>query len=149
MSDHIPDASKMVPRCEPPEELRGVDGWHAIEQMNGKRTYAAWHAHKGGWNWLGGFRSPEEGAEHGWRYIAPVTPPAEVATLRAKADAHDAVAAERDRLREALEEIAKKTEMQWEWVGRYLLPRARATHAAAIAIDGLVAARAALKDPQA
>jgi hypothetical protein len=138
MSDHIPDASKMVPRCEPPEELRGVDGWHAIEQMNGKRTYAAWHAHKGGWNWLGGFRSPEEGAEHGWRYIAPVTPPAEVATLRAKADAHDAGMAERDRLRA---ENARLRELLRRY--RAETPLGNQPHMIAHEVD------AALKDPQA
>ena len=87
----------MSDRCEPPKHLRRLDGWHWVRWLNGKRQPKAWDTQWGKapsrWNWLGGWRSPEDAAESGWEYIEPVALPEEVAALRAEAA----------RLREALE----------------------------------------------
>lgn len=104
-------------RCEPPEELRGVDGWHWVCVQNGEPMVAQW------------FMSSREGIEPlwrniytqqtatpawaarewEWRYISPVLTPAEVATLRAE---RDAAGAEVARLRPLLEECANDLAME-------------------------------------
>ena len=80
----------MSDRCEPPEELRGVDGWHWLHHPGWGEWPARYSApcHAGVWpiwqcpdsNWT----TPAAHRE-GWRYLAPVTPPAEVDALRAEA----------------------------------------------------------------
>ena len=93
MDDHIPDAGKMVPdRCEPPEHLRGVDGWHWVSERGVDVFIARWRAapHNGLeplWihSWRGSTGTPRWAAsEWEWRYIAPVATPAEVEALRAE-----------------------------------------------------------------
>lgn len=76
------------PRCEPPQELRGVDGWHWVDRHN-LPPVCRWWSVSGD----AGFPSNAPGWANlemrakGWRYIAPVTPPAEVDALRAERDA--------------------------------------------------------------
>ncbi len=69
----------MSDRCEPPEELRGVDGWHWVQNADWPATVNrwVWDAHEGI-----GFWHPHI-SEH-TRYLAPVAPPAEVDALRAE-----------------------------------------------------------------
>ena len=94
----------MTGRCEPPPELRGVDGWHWVRAVgpvvSSNTIIMRWGARaQGWWHEEVGMRghNAEEAAEDGWRYLYPALPPAEIAALRA----------ENARLREALEEIAK------------------------------------------
>ena len=76
-------------RCEPPEEMRGSDGEHFVCGPNGLPFVALWHAapHAGIEPlWHNAARTstgtPAWAAnEWGWRYVAPVTPPATVAAL--------------------------------------------------------------------
>lgn len=83
----------MSERCEPPPEWRHMR-WHMLEadveplgwcppKTAVWQAPAAWMGGTLGWsNDFGlGFDGPEEAAEKGWRYIAPVTPPATVAAL--------------------------------------------------------------------
>jgi hypothetical protein len=92
----------MSARCEPPEELRGVDGWHWLTEHNP----VLWIADRQEWeygedDWV----TPEAAYRYGYRYLAPVATPAEVAALRAEVE----------RLRGALRSIANQklqTEMQ-------------------------------------
>lgn len=54
----------MTDRCEPPEHLRGVDGWHQVETADGR----AWAC----WLW----RTASQGWDHGgypigYRYGGP------------------------------------------------------------------------------
>ena len=71
-------------RCEPPEELRGVDGWHVLTSPSPYGYERPWFwvpSSDGGqahWNNLG---CPAQAFHDGYRYIAPVTPPAVVAAL--------------------------------------------------------------------
>ena len=69
-------------KCEPPPELRGVDGWHWVQWPSGREVPQFW----------GG--SDDEGCQ--WhagtptlsmRYLSPALTPAEVAALRAERDA--------------------------------------------------------------
>lgn len=94
MTDHIPEAGKMVPeRCEPPEHLRGVDGEHFIyyhpngTAVAGNPITVRWGARAQGW-WAEhlGLRGhdPDQVAIMGWHYVSPVTTPAEVEALREK-----------------------------------------------------------------
>lgn len=69
-------------RCEPPPEWRDRDGWHWVERRNGRHPSILY------WNGLGRWISPGRPAygpdvltEEGYRYLAPVTPPATVAAL--------------------------------------------------------------------
>lgn len=90
-------------RCEPPPELRGVDGWHWVD--NGReppfpRFFEASDRDDMEPVWLRPgsdlTATPAWAAKHWrWRYIAPVATSAEVAALRAEVE----------RLREALEGI--------------------------------------------
>ena len=76
-------------RCEPPEEMRGSDGEHFVCRPNGLPFVALWHAapHAGIEPlWHNAARTstgtPAWAAnEWGWRYVAPVSPPATVAAL--------------------------------------------------------------------
>jgi len=83
----------MSERCEPPPEWRHMR-WHMLEadveplgwwppKTAVWQAPAAWMGDTLGWsNDFGlGFDGPEEAAEKGWRYIAPVTPPTTVAAL--------------------------------------------------------------------
>lgn len=80
----------MSDRCEPPEELRGVDGWHWVQGQysTGPMLWIA-HPKCGFWQGAGddGFQLAAEHAHaDGLRYVAPATPPAEVAALRAEVE---------------------------------------------------------------
>ena len=84
-------------RCEPPPELRSVDGWHWVQDMSGPDpdTYRPVC-----WQWVGennpgktlvwwadgSIFKPYAAADAGYRYLAPVTPPAEVERLRAEVE---------------------------------------------------------------
>ena len=73
-----------TPRCEPPRELRGVDGWHWLD--GDRPIVARWYAASdyAGECWrINATQYSGEGAhKRGYRHIAPVTPPAEVDALR-------------------------------------------------------------------
>ncbi len=77
-------------RCEPQGHLHDIDGMHWVEGPDGKLRIWRWMCRDGattpGW--------PMSAA--GYRYLAPVATPAEVATLRAEVA----------RLREALDRAA-------------------------------------------
>lgn len=69
-------------RCEPPESLRGVDGWYMLARKDGDPRPWFWvpsdecgQAH---WANLG---CPAQAYHDGYRYLAPVTPPAVVGAL--------------------------------------------------------------------
>jgi hypothetical protein len=76
----------MTARCEPPEELRGVDGYDLLADNRGeeeiRKRRRSDHAGMYGWNTGTGWISYDTATAIGWRYLAPVTPPAEVAALR-------------------------------------------------------------------
>jgi hypothetical protein len=81
-----------TPRCEPPEELRRRDGWHWLSRQGRAPELIRWHLASDGETWL--WSVPGLGTAgrawmvaQGFRYIAPVTPPAEVDALRAERDA--------------------------------------------------------------
>lgn len=64
-------------RCEPPPELRDVDGWHWLH----KDCPVFWIADQGEWDWGNDeFLAPEH-VPASYQYIGPVTPPATVAAL--------------------------------------------------------------------
>lgn len=77
-------------RCEPPPEWRDRDGEHHIyyhptdTEVRGNPIVVRWGARAQGW-WADHLdlrgHSPAEAASMGWRYLAPVTPPAVVAAL--------------------------------------------------------------------
>ena len=75
-------------RCEPPPELRGVDGlyWLKLSQSE-EPTIGHWFrdGYWKAWN-TGGSISVETAGAFGYRYIAPVATPAEVDALRAERD---------------------------------------------------------------
>lgn len=69
----------MSARCEPPEELRGVDGWHWFTEHNP----VLWIADRQEWEWgQDDWVTPEAAYRYGYRYLAPVSTPAEVAALQ-------------------------------------------------------------------
>ena len=76
-------------RCEPPPEWRDRDGWHWVQAPVGEPHLARWHAAERDdveplWTSTHHVYSgtPRYAVrEWGWRYIAPVTPPATVAAL--------------------------------------------------------------------
>lgn len=88
------DAITGTQRCEPPEHLRGVDGWHWLRHPGWGEWPARYSApcHAGVWpiwqcpdsNWT----TPAAHRE-GWRYLAPVTPPSTVAALVEALEAAD------------------------------------------------------------
>lgn len=62
-------------RCEPPKPW--VNGWHCLEQ-DGRQYYAYWwNTLEREWAWVG----TKPSHARGYRYVAPVTPPAVVAAL--------------------------------------------------------------------
>lgn len=79
----------MTERCEPGPEWRGVDGWHWVQAPVGDPHLARWHAAERDdveplWTSTHHVYSgtPRYAVrEWGWRYLAPVTPPATVAAL--------------------------------------------------------------------
>lgn len=83
-----------TPRCEPPPELRGRDGWHWVQFGKCSPRFAEWQAAPYSGRqplWKDYERqqscTPEWAAkEWGWRYLSPVATPAEVAALRAERD---------------------------------------------------------------
>lgn len=69
-------------RCEPPPELRGVDGWHWVQSTFGDPVIRRWLAGPhSAWRHLSMPSTPELAYQAGYRYLAPVTPPAVVAAL--------------------------------------------------------------------
>lgn len=80
----------MTGRCEPPEHLRGVDGWHWVQWPEGPPQVLQWRyiMKIGEYGWaLRDYATTATGAtKAGWRYIAPVSTPSEVAALRAERD---------------------------------------------------------------
>jgi len=73
----------MSARCEPPEELRGVDGWHWLTEQNP----VLWIADRQEWEWgEDDWVTPEAAYRYGYRYLAPVATPAEVDALRAEVE---------------------------------------------------------------
>ena len=85
----------MTNRCEPPAEMLRRQ-WHILESdgefwMGAKKpppwqAPASWDAANGVWwnNFDLAGSSPDDAAAKGWRYVAPVTPHAEVDALRAE-----------------------------------------------------------------
>lgn len=78
-------------RCEPPPELRGVDGWHWVKlPFVAVPTPIAWMLNQDNqereWKMPSSpaFVSGESKTAQTWHYLAPVTPPAEVEALRAE-----------------------------------------------------------------
>lgn len=86
-------------RCEPPPELRGVDGWHHVNVAGIDRPVwwtasaiippnADYMEFAPAWIAPGGGRvGPLVAYHRKWRYIAPVVTPADVDALRAERDA--------------------------------------------------------------
>lgn len=75
----------MTARCEPPEALRQVDGWHWLTDPNGQPYADQWTAKVGKsptdlGSWDG--YSPEQQWADGYRYVCPIPSPAELAALR-------------------------------------------------------------------
>ncbi len=72
MVDHIPDAGKMVPRCEPPEHLRGVDGWHWVQrdEPDAEPFVDYWYATRAGF--VGFWDCAGEPPHCGYRYLSPM-----------------------------------------------------------------------------
>jgi|GEM_PF-5923516 len=77
----------MTDRCEPPPELIEVDGWHWLMFKQDAPCFAGWEAKKAEW-WF-----PEDQTccapsdlSSNWRYLDPVTLPAEVDALRAEVE---------------------------------------------------------------
>lgn len=73
----------MSDRCEPPEELRGVDGWHWVEAPAIQMCFVLrWWRARGQWCWA----DMDERTLRSFRYLAPVATPAEVEALRARVE---------------------------------------------------------------
>lgn len=74
----------MSDKCEPPPELRGVDGWHWLSVIGWPEAPYRWSGDLGRWADVSmGYESAMAYRE-GYRYLAPVTLPAEVEALRAE-----------------------------------------------------------------
>lgn len=73
-----------APKCEPPEELRGVDGWHWVGLYgHTKPAPELWDA--GNQMWLGSIPcEPDHAHDSGYRYLSPALTPAEADALRAE-----------------------------------------------------------------
>ena len=68
-------------RCEPPPELRGVDGWHWVEAPAIKQLFIRrWWRARGKWCWA----DMDDRTLRSFHYLTPVTPPAEVEAIRAE-----------------------------------------------------------------
>ena len=68
------------PRCEPPEELRGVDGWHWVKAGDNPSECWRWSENGRYWQSTSAF-SVRQASSYGYRYVAPVTAAATVAAL--------------------------------------------------------------------
>ena len=67
-------------RCEPPEHLRGVDGWHWVELFgHTEPVLELWSS--ANQMWLGIPCDPDYAHDAGYRYLSPVAPPAVVRGL--------------------------------------------------------------------
>lgn len=67
-------------RCEPPEHLRGVDGWHWVELFgHTEPVLELWSS--ANQMWLGIPCDPDYAHDAGYRYLFPVAPPAVVRGL--------------------------------------------------------------------
>lgn len=78
----------MTARCEPPEHLRGVDGWHWVQHESvDTPTMATWEMPEwwpetgGAWRIGSHLYMPAPAHKKGWRYLSPVAPPAVVRGL--------------------------------------------------------------------
>jgi len=83
-SDHTPDPGKMVPaRCEPPEHLSGVDGWHWVARGTDDTGIAYWEADGNLWFRSDGQHGNAQWATDvwGWTYLSPVPSPEALARL--------------------------------------------------------------------
>jgi len=114
----------MTDRCEPPEHLRGVDGWHWVRcGYDGRSFIARWSAapHSGLeplWARYGESATPVWAAAHwDWRYLAPVATPEEVEALRAERDEAWKFQGEAHRLRTGNKLLAD-TVRAWGWENR-------------------------------
>lgn len=79
-----------APKCEPPEELRGVDGLHWVTKRN-KDGEPVWWISTGFWSFSGWSMTPKEAAKMGYRYLSPVLTPTEASAIREERDAAEAV----------------------------------------------------------
>lgn len=70
-------------RCEPPVELRDVDGLHVILPIGEDAIFAEWRADQQVWRVIGGDWKwePADLGVARYRYIAPIPSPAAVAAL--------------------------------------------------------------------
>ncbi len=90
-------------RCEPPEHLRGVDGWHWVQAPVGEPHLARWHAAERAdveplWTSTHHVYSgtPRYAVrEWGWRYHSPAAPPA---VVRGLVEALEKIERERERI---------------------------------------------------
>jgi hypothetical protein len=75
-------------KCEPPEELRGMDGWHWCALFgHTEPAPERWIAERQMWWDLGAtYAAPSIAAAAGYRYLCPVLTPAEADALRAERD---------------------------------------------------------------
>lgn len=72
-----------APKCEPPPDLRGVDGWHWVQCADEQPRLLRWI-----WDRRSrmGFWGPWVDVKH-YCYLSPALTPTEAATLRAERDA--------------------------------------------------------------
>lgn len=69
------------PRCEPPPEWRDRDGRHWVQADAERLHPAKWSTRDEWWDFIHISGSACEIGQLGYRYLAPVTPPATVAAL--------------------------------------------------------------------
>lgn len=71
-------------RCEPPERLREVKGWHWVE-VRGLHECLKWRryspAHDWRWEYGEGEVAPDSETAQRWLYISPIPSPADVEAL--------------------------------------------------------------------
>lgn len=122
-------------RCEPPEHLRGADGWHWVETRAIKlRFIRRWWRARGVWCWA----NMDDRTLASFRYLSPVATPEEVEELRTEvARAGDACAdmgGEIVRLRARVETLEAAVEGIANWCEAYpasVFPQANADAALA------------------
>jgi predicted DNA-binding protein (UPF0251 family) len=72
-----------TPKCEPPEDRSGADGWHWVEAPAIKMQFVRrWWRARGEWCWA----DMDERTLRSFRYLCPVLTPAEAEALRANRD---------------------------------------------------------------
>jgi hypothetical protein len=76
----------MSARCEPREELRDVDGWHWLEIEGWAPACYRWSGSMDRWADVAMSHDGAEAYALGYRYLAPVATPAEVAALRSEVE---------------------------------------------------------------